>query len=184
MQTRIITLCGLPGSGKSSTARGVAEALGYRHFSSGDLFRAMAKERGISIEEINHRAELESEIDHAVDGRLREMKSETDLVIDSRTAFHWIPKSFKVFLKVDPRVAAERTFAHMQEGGRISQDAASAEEVYQKTLARTASEIKRYNLLYSVNYTDENHFDLVIDTTKHPLDEVVRMIVEAYKKRL
>lgn len=184
MQKRIITICGLPGSGKSSTAIGVATALGYKHFSSGDLFRAMAKERGISVEEINKRAELEQEIDHAVDERLRQMADDDQLVIDSRMAWHWMPKSFKVFLKIDPRTAAERTFKHMQEKGRISQDGKSAEEVYQKTVERTASEIKRYGQLYNVNYTDESNFNLVVDTAKHSLEEVIKIIIEKYQESL
>lgn len=183
MTKRIITLCGLPGSGKSSTAKGVAEKLAYKHFSSGDLFRAMAAERGITVEEINERAELEKEIDFAVDERLRQMANEDDLVIDSRMAFHWMPESFKVFLKIDPHVAAERIFAHMQKNGRISQNGSSVEEVYNDTIRRTASEIKRYTALYSVDYTDESNFDLVVDTAKHSLDEVVQMIIEEYKKK-
>lgn len=182
MQKRIITICGLPGSGKSSTAIGVATELGYKHFSSGDLFRAMAKVRGISVEEINKKAELEQEIDHAVDERLRQMADDDQLVIDSRMAFYWMPKSFKVFLKIDPHLAAERTFKHMQESGRASQSGSSVEEVYQKTLARTASEIKRYATLYQVNYTDESNFDLVVDTAQHPLDKVVQIIIREYKK--
>jgi cytidylate kinase len=184
MQKRIITICGLPGSGKSSTAIGVAKTLGYTHFSSGDLFRTMAKERGISVEEINHRAELEQEIDHAVDERLRRLASEDKLVIDSRMAFHWMPESFKVFLKIDPHVAAQRTFEQMRKSGRVSQNATSVEEVYKKTVERTASEIKRYTTLYGVDYTDESQFDLVVDTARYPLQEVVEKIVKEYEQRL
>lgn len=184
MQKRIITICGLPGSGKSSTAFGVAQALGYKHFSSGDLFRAMAKERGISIEEINKRAELEQEIDHATDERLRQMADDDQLVIDSRMAWHWMPRSFKVFLKINPKLAAERTFEHMQEKGRVSQDANSAEEVYRKTVERMASEVNRYKQLYNVDYTDESNFDLVIDTAKHPLAEVINMVISKYREHL
>lgn len=144
----------------------------------------MAKERGISIEEINQRAELEQEIDHAVDERLRHMADDDQLVIDSRMAWHWMPKSFKVFLKIDPRIAAERTFAHLQKMGRVSQQATSAEEVYEKTVERTASEIKRYGELYRVDYTNESNFDLTVDTAKHPLQEVVEIVVTKYKESL
>lgn len=184
MQKRIITLCGLPGSGKSSTAFGLATSLGYKHFSSGDLFRAMAKERGISVEEINKRAELEQEIDHAVDERLRNMADDDQLIIDSRMAWHWMPKSFKVFLKIDPRTAAERTFKQMQEKARVSQDGDSVEEVYKKTVERTESEIKRYASLYNVDYTDESNYDLVVDTAQHSLEEVVHVIITKYKEFL
>lgn len=184
MQKRIITICGLPGSGKSSTAKGVAQTLGYKHFSSGDLFRAMAEERGISVEEINKRAELEKEIDHATDERLRQMADDDQLVIDSRMAWHWMPKSFKVFLNIDPKIAAERTFKHMREMGRMSQEGNSIEEVYKKTLTRVESETKRYQFLYGVDYTDESNFDLIINTAEHPLDEVIKLVVLKYKESL
>ncbi len=184
MKSHIITICGLPGSGKSSTATGVAMALAYKHYSTGDLFRAIAKERGVSIEEINKQAELEQEIDHEVDERTKQMVNESDLVIDSRMAWHWMPTSFKVFLKIDPRTAAERTFKHMQEKGRVSQNASSVEEVYQNTVARTESEIKRYGNLYNVDYKDETHYDLVVDTAQHTLDEVIHIVTTKYKEWL
>lgn len=180
MKSHIITICGLPGSGKSSTATGVATALAYKHYSTGDLFRAIAKERGVSIEEINKQAELEQEIDHEVDERTKQMKDEANLVIDSRMAWHWLPNSFKVFLKIDPHTAAERTFNHMQEKGRLSQNASSVEEVYTNTVARTESEIRRYQTLYGVDYKDEANYDLVVDTATHPLDEVIQMVIDGY----
>src|SRR3989344_684601 len=150
MKKHIITIAGLPGSGKSSTARLVAAELGYEHFSSGDLFRKMAAERGLSVEEINFTAETQEEIDRKVDDLLVAMGKEKDnVVIDSRTAFHWISDSFKVFLDLDLRVAAERTFSQIQKEGRASQAATSVEEVYENTVQRMASEQKRYQNLYN-----------------------------------
>ena len=104
MKKHIITISGFPGSGKSSTAKGIALELGYEHFSSGDLFREMAAERNLSVEGINFAAEKSKDIDYKVDKLLESMGKEKDnLVIDSRTAFHWIPNSFKVFLDLDSR---------------------------------------------------------------------------------
>src|SRR3990167_4405720 len=145
MKKHIITIAGYPGSGKSSTAKGVARMLGYEHFSSGDLFRKMASERGYSIEEINITAEKQREIDLEVDELLKKMHKEKDnLVIDSRMAFHWMPDSFKVFLDLDPQMALERTFAQIQKEGRASQDASTIEEVRENTLKRVHNEQKRY----------------------------------------
>jgi cytidylate kinase len=47
-----------------------------------------------------------------------------------------------------------------------------------------ASESRRYEALYGVNYTDEKQYDLIVDTTKHNLVQVTNIIVEAYKKWL
>lgn len=184
MKKSIITISGSLGSGKSSTAKGVAAALGYRHFSSGDLFRKIAKERGLSIEAINLTAEQQTEIDYKVDELLQKMGREEDkLVIDSRLAWHWMSDSFKVFLTLDTATAAERIFMHIQEQGRVSENASSADEVKRSIESRAASERKRYYNLYQLDPTDPAHFDLVIDTKENDLKTVTAMVLDAYQKR-
>lgn len=181
MKRHIITISGVPGSGKSSTAKGIALKLGYEHFSSGDLFRKIAAERGISIEEINFTAEKQKEIDLETDEFIRNIGSARDkFVMDSRTAFHWIPDSFKIFLYLDPRIAAERVFAHIAKEGRVSQISSSVEETYGKTIQRLESERKRYMDLYGIDFTDKENFDLYLDTSLNTLEEVIDMVISAY----
>lgn len=178
----IITIAGLPGSGKSSAATGVAKELGYEHFSSGDLFRKMAAERGISIEEMNFTAEKQKEIDVSVDALLRSLGEEKkNIVIDSRTAFHWIPDSFKVFLQLDLTVAAQRMFAQVSGGARLSQNATSPEQMLHNTLKRVESEKKRFRDLYAIDFSDTTQYDLVVDTGTHNLQETVSIIVQNYQ---
>lgn len=178
----IITIAGVPGSGKSSTAARVAQELGYEHFSSGDLFRKMAVERGVSLEEMNFAAEKQKEIDESVDAFLRALgREKRDMVIDSRTAFHWIPDSFKVFLRLDLAIAAERIFAQVKEGLRVSQNATSAEQVFENTLKRVESEKKRFRDLYTIDFTDAKNYDLIVDTGANDLAQTVSLIVRAYR---
>jgi len=184
MKKSIITIVGFPGSGKSSTARGVAEALGYERFSSGDLMRAIGQKRGLSIEETNTAAETDPTFDQEVDEALRGLNARENLVVDSRIAYHWLPESFKVLLKLDPRTGAERVYAQLQKEGRNGERAASVEEVHQNLLLRIESECKRYQAAYSIDYRDESNFDLVIDTAQHPLEEVVRIVTERYRNWL
>lgn len=182
---KIITITGLPGSGKSSTAKKVAEALGYKHFSSGDLFRKIAKDLGLSIEAMNITAEEQKDIDHEVDALLKKMgDEEEEFVIDSRLAFHWMPEAFKVFLDLDVDTAAERTFKHIKEEGRESETANSVEEVRKSLQVRIDSEHKRYCNLYDIDYTNQKHFDLVVNTGEHTIDDVVKQILDGYKKHL
>src|SRR6516164_8243705 len=130
MKKEIITVAGSPGAGKSSTAKAVASALGFRHFSSGDRFRQLAAARGESIEAMNISAEVQRDIDLEVDQLLQRMhRTEQQLVIDSRMAWRWMPQSFKVFLVLDPDTAAERIFAHLQQEGRLREAAQSVREV-------------------------------------------------------
>ena len=184
MKKHIITLGGLPGSGKSSTANGVAKILGYGRFSSGDYWREIAQEKNVSVEELNIVAETDPSIDHLIDDAVRRSGEQERLVIDSRLAFHWIPDSFKVFLKIDAKTAAERAFTDMQKSGRVSQSAASIQEAYEKALTRITSENLRYKELYGVSYLDESQYDLVVDTTKDDLEGVVRAVVQGYQRWL
>ena len=181
MKNQIITIAGSLGSGKSSTARAVASALGFRHFSSGDLFRQLAVERGESIEAMNISAEVQRDIDLKVDHLLQEMyRTHERLVIDSRMAWHWMPLSFKVFLVLDPNTAAERIFNHLQDEGRLSEAASSVQEVRNSIDRRFASEQKRYAALYGVNATDPLNFDIVINTKHNDLKSVTAIASAAY----
>lgn len=181
MRQSIITIAGAIGSGKSSTARTIAAKLGYKHFSSGDLFRKIASDRGLSVEALNLTAEEQADIDHQVDQLLKKMgEEESNLVIDSRLAFHWMPRSFKVYLGLDPDTAAKRIFNHMQTEGRLSQTADSVDEVRKNIDTRVESERKRYTNLYNIDVTDTSPFDLVIDTRVNALEDVVDIIIENY----
>jgi cytidylate kinase len=182
MKKHIITIAGTPGSGKSSAAAGIARILGYEHFSSGDLFRKMAAERGMSIEEINFAAEKQKEIDRGVDEFLRHLGEERDnFVVDSRIAFHWMPESFKVFLWLDPHIAAQRIFIQLKNGRRESQPASSPDQLLDNTQKRLASEKKRFRDLYQIDFMDTKNYDLVIDTGVNDLQKVIAMVIDAYR---
>jgi len=182
MKRQIITIAGSPGSGKSSTAKAIASALEFRHFSSGDLFRQLAVERGESIEAMNISAEVQRDIDLKVDNLLQEIyRTDDKLVIDSRMAWHWMPMSFKVFLVLDLDTAAVRIFYHLQEEGRMSEDARSVQEVRKSIDRRFASEQKRYAALYGVNPIDPLNFDMVINTKHNDLKAVTAMVSSAYQ---
>ena len=184
MKKQIITIAGSLGAGKSSTAKLVAKALGYRHFSSGDLFRQIAKEREVSVEEINKMAWNEKSIDQEVDERLRRYGEEEKLVIDSRLAYHWIQDSFKVFLNLDAATAAERIFKQIQSEGRESQHATSVAQLIETTNSRKEDERKRYSHLYHIDVTDLTAFDLVVNTDEHDLSAVVKIVLADYQKFL
>lgn len=182
MKKEIITIAGSVGSGKSSTAKAVASALEFRHFSSGDLFRRLAAERGESIEAMNISAEVQRDIDLKVDDLLQQMyRTDQKLVIDSRMAWCWMPRSFKVFLALDPDTAADRIFNQLTEEGRLSEDAQSVEEVRRSIDRRFASEQKRYAALYDVNPTDPLNFDIVVNTKNNDLKTVTAIVLVAYR---
>ncbi len=186
MKKEIITICGGLGSGKSSTAKAVAKELGYSHFSSGDLFRQVGVDLGISVNELNKRAETDPSIDIKTDDKVKEMGTKSKLVIDSRTAYHFIPESFKVYLELQPEIAKHRVLESLKHNAlrAQSEQGSHLEEVFEKMQERLQSEQRRYWDLYKINNTDKAQYNLVIDTNKNNLVQVVSIIVEEYKKWL
>ena len=85
----IITISGMLGAGKSTTAKQLAEELGYLHFSSGDLMRAIGKEHGIDdIRQVNLENEKDHKFDYVVDERLRQIgKNENEIIIKPHFLF-------------------------------------------------------------------------------------------------
>lgn len=184
---QIITIAGCPGSGKSTTAKGVAEQLGFMHFSSGDLFRAISKERGQDILQSNLAAEEEEgvpTIDKLVDQRLRDLNEQEDqMVVDSRLAWHWMPASFKVFLELDLYTAAERILAGMTPERMEAEHIPDDPHEYAASLQhRLESESRRYTKIYKADPYRKANYDLVIDTKTNKPDAVINLILEAYKE--
>lgn len=179
----IITLGGKPGSGKSTTSKKLAEALGYDRFSSGDIFREAAKNRGLDILSINRTAETEKAIDLEVDEKLRQIGASSDnLVIDSRMAWHWMPYSFRVYLDLDILEAAKRITKGMDPKRMEAEHIPPEPELYAKQLEeRLKSEAKRYEDLYQQNPYDPANYDLVVDTAQNNPTEVTETILSAYE---
>lgn len=182
----IITIAGKPGSGKSTTSKALAKALSYQHYSSGDFFRAIGRDRGIDVFDTNLLAEQEKEIDELVDQKLRELGTESDnMVIDSRMAWHWMPFSFRVYLNLDLEIAAERILKGMDATRRAAEHIPDNVPEYASRLQeRLDSEARRYMKLYNVNPYDVSNYNLVIDSAIHSLEEVQQIISDEYNSWL
>ncbi|MFA5751384.1 MAG: AAA family ATPase [Candidatus Paceibacterota bacterium] len=183
MKKEIISITGTLGSGKSSTAKLVAEKLGYKHYSAGDFFRNIGLKLGISVNEVSKRAETDFEIDKMTDDEVRKVGRMDKIVIDSRLAFHFIPESFKVYLDLPPEIAKERILDNIKENSlrKQSEQSENADEIYKRIIQRLESERKRYKEYYGVIHTDTGNYDLIIDTNKNNLEEVVNIVIAKYK---
>ena len=175
----IITISGIAGSGKSTAARLLAKRLGYKHYSIGDFMRAMAKEKGTSLLELNKLAETDKSIDFELDNKLKELgKAKDNFVVDGRLTAFFIPHAeVKVFLETDDKVRAERIMKDKREHGK-SRD---IDEMIETIRKREESEKKRYKQYYGVDYTERKLYNFVIDTTNLMPNEVVDKIIEFVK---
>ena|SRR3989338_9159960 len=184
----IITIAGQGGSGKSSVAKIISKKLGYKFFSGGDARGEIAKKHGITINELNKIGETERWPHAEVDDYIKELgKKEDNIVLDSWLAFHFIPHAVKIFLKVDPHIAAERIFKEKQNNpnSRGDETRCSTVDEVQKDIKEKIDSWKRgVKKWYDVDIEDMNHYDLVIDTTNTPSEKVAEKILEFVKKKL
>lgn len=176
----IITISGDAGSGKSTVAELVARKLKVRHYSVGDFMRQIAKKRKMTLLQVSKLAEKDTTIDEELDDMQTELgKTEDHFVLDSRLGWHFIPKSFKVFLKVDINEAARRIFNDSKRKGE--EENRTLEVTEENIRERKASELERYKKYYKINPYEEKNYNLVIDTTKASPEDTAERIVKAAK---
>jgi len=178
----IITISGMPGSGKTTVGKLLAKKLGFSFYSIGDLRGQMAMERGLTIDELNELGMKEDWTDRKVDEYQKELgEKEDNFVVESRLGFYFIPRSFKVFLKVDLKTGAERIFKDQRPDEKKK---LNVEETAETIKRRIESDRLRYKKYYGIeDFMSREHFDLVIDTTNLTPEEVVDRIIDELRKR-
>lgn len=180
----IISLGGLPGSGKSTVKAILANHFNWNTFSTGDYMRKMALERGLSFDDFNALIATDKSIDETIDAELiRIEKNENNIIIDSHLAFHFVPSSFKVFLDIPLQISAERIYKDSEKDTRksVGDVMSSIEEAAQRIQARIDNHNDRYMRFYGVSPYDKSQYDLVIDTSLANPTEVAKQIIQAYE---
>lgn len=179
----IITLSGFPGSGKSTVAKILEKKLNLKRYYMGGLRREAAKEKGMTIEEFNKLGETDQSTDKFVDDILVKIgKTENNLVVEGRTAFHFIPKSIKIFLDVELKEGARRTFEEKKKSKERNETATErVEEEMKLQKERIESDRKRYMKYYGFDCYDKKKYDYIINTTKKTPEEVAEEIIKYVK---
>jgi cytidylate kinase len=184
---KIISFNGDHGSGKSTIAKKLAEYLKYERFYMGKIFRKMAKEEGVSYTEFLELLKKDSSYDKKVDNYVVELsKSKNNFIIESRTAWYFIPNSFKIYLKVDEDEGAERMFAdYLKNEHRKNEDnnIKTKQDILKISRHRKESDDERYKKIYGIDTNDMSQYDLVLDTTnlsKKEVYEKVKSVVEEF----
>jgi cytidylate kinase len=181
----IITISGVPGSGKTTVGKIIAQKLGMPFYSVGGLRGKMALERGLTIDELNKLGETDRMTDTQVDEYQKELGTKEDgFVIEGRLSWHFIPHSFKIFLDCEPEEAAHRILASRDE--RPDEELpADTESMELRIEARLASDQRRYQDIYGLDYRDKRHYDLVLDTSSlKSAEETAERILADLRPRL
>jgi len=179
--TRIISITGDLGSGKSTVSKLLQGRLEYDYIYTGNIQREIAKRYNMTTLELNKYSETHPEVDEEIDETFKALNDSSNLIVDSRLAWFFIPKSFKIFLKTEVSVSAGRISS---DKWRETENYTSQDEAIDMIIARKESEIKRYMNLYGINCTDLANFDLIIDTSYITPEEVVNTILAEYGKWL
>lgn len=152
----IITLSGLPGSGKTSVARELIARYGFTMISAGEQFRKLAQERGMTLEEFGALAQTDSTIDIAIDRRQKELAVKYDMsLVEGRLAGRTIDADLKIWLKTSLEVRAERV---------AKREGIPVQRAREDNVAREISEATRYKVFYNIDQNDWSCYDLIIDT--------------------
>jgi cytidylate kinase len=173
-----IVISGDLGGGKTTVSSLLAESLGLRRVSVGQLYRDIAQRHGLSAVEMNLHSERDEAIDDYVDKMQADLANSGEaLIVDSRLAWHFFPNAFKVHLLVDPIVASQRVMLRPQNDVEAY---ASLDEAANVLQVRSNSERARFLKKYGVDKARLRNYDMVCDTTHARPERVAQYISEAF----
>jgi cytidylate kinase len=164
-----VAISGKSGCGNTTVSRLVAERLGLRMVNY--TFKNLAKERGVTFEEICILAETDPQYDLTVDRMQVKLAEDGACVLGSRLAI-WLLReiAFTVYLSASLEVRAGRI------ARREGKDLAKA---LRETEARDKRDHDRYARLYGYDVNTYEFASLVVDAGTLGQDEVAREIVDA-----
>lgn len=174
-----ITISGPPGSGKTTVCSLLSKLSGVECVVSGAIFRDMATELGLTLEEFGKMAERDDRYDRLLDEKILQIAGEKeDVILEGRLAAFMLSRSgipaLKVYLDADREERARRA---------SERDAVERERASRETEERERCEASRYRAYYGIDLTDRSVYDLVIDTTCLTPEEVVAMIMSKMEER-
>ncbi|MCJ7638766.1 MAG: AAA family ATPase [Euryarchaeota archaeon] len=171
----LLTISGPSGSGKTTVANSLSQRLGFAHISAGEVFRELARERALSLEQLSKLAEKDPEIDQMVDTRQAELaQSHETVIVDGRLSGWVLKGDIAVWLKAPLEVRAERI------ARREDKDRAIA---LRETRTRDSSEAARYLAFYNIDTVNLDIYDLIIDTRHWDQFAVIDIITQAVRSR-
>ena len=188
----IITISGTPGSGKSTVAKILVKKLDAERIYVGGIRRELAREKGMTLEELNDYAKTHPETDIDVDKKAAAKARELDgegkyVVVEGRTQFHFLPESLKVFMKVSTEEGARRIWKELQnkemQEKRNEGNINSFEEMKLRVQKREEEDAERYMKYYGFDHRDEKHYDFILDTSDITAEEAAEKVMGFVKSK-
>ena len=171
-----ITLSGLPGTGTTTVGNLVSAKLNMKFVSSGELFRVLAKEKGLNLIEFGKLCEEKPDVDKLIDSKQKELADvQENTIFEGRLSGHMCSSGLKVWLFAPQDVRVKRI------AGREDK---TVDVVLKKMIPREASEAKRYMSYYNIDINDLSSYDLVIDSSKATAEEIAARIIDKVRQLL
>jgi len=174
----LITISGVPGSGKTTVARQLAARLGLPHVYAGDLYRQEAKRRGLSLDAFNTLCEQDHSVDRALDAAMAARARQGDVVLEGRLAGYLAAdnhlEALKVWLDASDETRARRVAQREGSDWRL---------VLEENRARHGSDSSRYQVIYGYDLADHGVYDLVLATDERTPEELVETLIAAARAR-
>ena len=172
----IVTVSGLHGTGKSTYAAHLAKSLRLRRVSAGQLFRQIARERHVTLEDFGKTALDDPSIDRLIDEETMKEAEEGNVVIDGQLA-GWVLKEksdLRIYLTAPDDVRVLRI---------AKRDGVGLEEAKRQTAQRERIQIERYRRHYGLNVEDKSIYHLVLDSSILPLEDTGKILLMTARAR-
>jgi cytidylate kinase len=168
-----IAISGNSGCGNTTISKIVADRLGLQFINF--TFRILAKEKGISLEEVLEKAAKDDWWDREVDSRQVQLARESGgCVLGSRLAIWMLEEAdLKVYLRASPETRAKRI---------VKREDGDIEAVATFTAERDRQEHARYIRIYNINNENYQFADLIIDTENLNPDAIATLIIAEAEK--
>jgi cytidylate kinase len=164
-----ITISGLPGSGTTTVAKLLSTELSMELISAGEMFRQIANEKELQLEQFNKLAENNDDFDRQIDEKQgEEAMKRGNVIVEGRLSGFFVPDAdLKIWLQAPVEVRARRI------AGR---ERIAYEEALSAMKNREQSENKRYEKYYGINLDELFIYDLIIDSSRWSERDIVEMI--------
>lgn len=167
----IITITGLPGSGKTSVAKELARHLHIKHYSMGDLFRKIAKKRKISVLDLTKQGKPTDEMDSI---QKYIAKTHKNAIIDSRLGAYLIKNAHvKIYIYADLKTRVNRI---------AKREKINYKEALHETLSREREELKHYKKEYNIDYRDKKLYNIIMNTEELTIEQTTKKLINKINK--
>jgi len=177
----IITISGFHGSGKTTVAMDLIKefkAHKMQYLAAGDIFRQMAMEYQMTLEEFSEYVEQNPEIDRQIDETMVQEAKKGNVILDGLLVA-WLTQKIPgihILLTAEEQIRINRI---------AERENRPYEEVRKETLAREKSEIARFKALYNIDIYDYSIYEIVLNTglwSQKVVSQTIIMLIKEYMK--